>query len=109
MSRLLTLTVVLALSSVVWADYNFNSSAGYEVDPSLTSGHVWGWASGENAVPVGAWANVTIFEPGHPEWLPDWRVDFGSHWLVTSDFTLLPEPASAILMALGSILFRRRA
>ncbi len=110
----------LALTTVKWngtffefdnpVELNLNGFAGLSRDPEHTwlYGYSYANAYGEGAIPIDSSSWYHIYEPGHPNWLPDWEVTFTSRWLVTESFGPIPTPGSLCLLGLGGLVALRR-
>lgn len=92
---------------------NISGFAGiYVWDEDELGGSFSSSVSGIGAVPEESWSSVQIFEPGHPEWAPDWQISMSSEWHVTTGFHLVPTPGAFALLGLagvGGISRRRRS
>lgn len=71
-------------------------------------GFFWSNATGIGAVPIMSTSAVQIYEPGHPDFVPDWQIDMTTRWLITSDFQPIPGPGSLALVGLGGMAIIRR-
>ncbi len=97
-------------------DLSSRGNGGFWIDPN--PGYFSGWLSGNLGVVGGKFTDVSAnFQENHwtgdgprPSWLTDWNAYFNASGIITAtNFTVVPEPATLTLAAIGGLVtFRLR-